>query len=88
MGWETRSVVDQRLEFCRLCALEDANVSQLCLRFGISRQTGYVWLKPVRSGEAAQGRSRRPHSSPCHSGPSQADRNARGRGAGLWTFRA
>ncbi|WP_269065820.1 helix-turn-helix domain-containing protein [Martelella mediterranea] len=50
------------MEFCRLCALEGASVSELCLRFGISRRTGYVWLKRVRSGEAAQERSRRPPS--------------------------
>ena len=56
MGWETKSVVDQRLEFCRLCALEGANVSQLCRRYGISRQTGYVWL---RACEGMQDRSRR-----------------------------
>lgn len=64
MAWETKSVVDQRLEFCRLAELEGANVSQLCLRFGISRQTGYVWLKRLGAGEAPQDRSRRPHHSP------------------------
>jgi transposase InsO family protein len=64
MAWRARSVVEERLEFCRLAALEGANVSALCARFGISRQTGYVWLKRVRAGELVDDRSRRPHSSP------------------------
>ena len=62
MGWEAKSVVDRRLAFCRLCALEGANVSQLCPRLRISRQTGYIWLKRVRSCEVSQ--DRHPHSSP------------------------
>lgn len=64
MAWEARSVVEQRLEFCRLAGLEGANVAQLCRRFGISRQTGYVWLKRLCAGEAPLDRSRRPHTSP------------------------
>lgn len=64
MVWRERSVMDERLEFCRLAGLEGANVSALCQRFGISRQTGYVWLRRLRSGEAPEDRSRRPLSSP------------------------
>ncbi|MGO6935906.1 helix-turn-helix domain-containing protein, partial [Rhizobium ruizarguesonis] len=51
MVWRSRSVVDERLEFCRLAGLEGANVSALCQRFGISRQTGYVWLRRLQAGE-------------------------------------
>ncbi|CAH0342428.1 hypothetical protein RHI9324_04151 [Rhizobium sp. CECT 9324] len=36
-------------------------MSALCERFGISRQTGYVWLKRFAAGEAVEDRSRRPH---------------------------
>ncbi|MGO6848912.1 helix-turn-helix domain-containing protein [Rhizobium leguminosarum] len=46
------------MEFCRLAALEGENVSELCQRHGISRQTGYVWprrLQPV-GGTAPVGR--------------------------------
>ncbi len=64
MAWRARSVVDERLEFCRLAGLEGANVSALCERFGISRQTGYVWLKRFAAGETVEDRSRRPHASP------------------------
>lgn len=69
MVWSARSVVDERLEFCRLAGLEGANVSALCQRFGISRQTGYVWLKRLEAGEPPQDRSRRPLTSPRRTGP-------------------
>ncbi|UHS62296.1 IS481 family transposase [Agrobacterium vaccinii] len=64
MAWRELSVLDQRREFVMLASLDGANVSALCRRFGISRQTGYVWLRRVQAGEAVQDRSRRPHSSP------------------------
>lgn len=50
---------DQRQEFVGLARQADANVSELCRRFGISRKTGYKWL----SREDLEDRSRRP----CHS---------------------
>lgn len=42
--------MDERMAFCQLAGLEGANVSALCQRFGISRQTGYVWLARLRAG--------------------------------------
>jgi transposase InsO family protein len=50
----------QREEFVRLASQADANVSELCRRYGISRKTGYKWLG---RGDLSD-RSRRPHSSP------------------------
>lgn len=64
MVWRAVSVMDQRREFVLLAGLEGANVSSLCRRFGISRQTGYVWLRRFAAGEACAERSRRPHTSP------------------------
>jgi transposase InsO family protein len=64
MVWRSVSVVDQRGEFCRLAGLEGANVSVLCARFGISRQTGYVWLARYGAGAPLTDRSRRPEHSP------------------------
>lgn len=64
MVWRDASVVDLRGEFCALAGLEGANVSALCARFGISRQTGYLWLGRQRAGEALEDRSRRPRHSP------------------------
>lgn len=53
-------MVDQREEFVHLARLPDANVSELCRRFQISRKTGYKWL----GRDSFEDRSRRPHSSP------------------------
>lgn len=64
MAWRARSVVDERLEFLRLAGLEGANVSMLCQRFGISRQTGHLWLRRLRAGEPVEDRCRRPRASP------------------------
>ncbi|RVT70170.1 helix-turn-helix domain-containing protein, partial [Agrobacterium sp. CNPSo 2736] len=64
MAWRELSVVDQRREFVMLALLEGATISALCKRFGISRQTGYVWLRRAQAGDALLDRSRRPHSSP------------------------
>jgi transposase InsO family protein len=64
MVWREASVVDLRREFCLLASLEGATVSALCAGFGISRQTGHLWLKRHRAGEPLKGRSRRPAHSP------------------------
>lgn len=65
MGWQEVSVADQRREFVLLASLEGANVSALCVRFGISRQTGHLWLRRFAAGERDfEDRSRRPRHSP------------------------
>lgn len=51
---------DQREEFVELAQRAEANISELCRRFGISRKTGYKWL----SRGDLEDRSRRPHGSP------------------------
>lgn len=65
MGWREVSVSDQRREFLALAGLADANISALCARFGISRQTGHLWLRRKAAGETGfEDHSRRPHVSP------------------------
>ena len=65
MVWREVSVADQRREFVMLASLSGANVSALCTRFGISRQTGHLWLRRFAAGERDFGdRSRRPLQSP------------------------
>jgi transposase InsO family protein len=64
MAWQTASVEHQRLEFVSLASLPGASVSALCGRFGISRQTGHLWLRRFAAGETLADRSRRPYSSP------------------------
>ena len=56
--------MQSRLEFVRLAASADANVAELCRRFGISRKTGYKWLARQRGGGDLAERSRRPLSNP------------------------
>jgi transposase InsO family protein len=58
-------VEQQREEFVRLARQPDANVSQLCRRFAISRKTGYKWL----ARDDLRDRSRCPHSSPGRTPP-------------------
>lgn len=69
MPWRELSIVDQREEFVRLALVSGANRSELCQRFGISRDKGYKWLRRYRAEGAAglSDRSRRPRSSPQHS---------------------
>lgn len=58
-------MASQRREFVILASLEGANVSVLCERFGISRETGHLWLRRHAAGESGlEDRSRRPHRSP------------------------
>jgi transposase InsO family protein len=66
MGWRESSVVEERLRFVVLANREERALKDLCAEFGISRQTGHVWLKRYRAGGATQlsDRSRRPKSSP------------------------
>ena len=60
MPWSQYTVNDQREEFVGLARQPEANVSDLCRRFQISRKTGYKWL----GREDCEDRSRRPLSSP------------------------
>lgn len=66
MGWKESDRVSERKEFVRLSSIGELNFSQLCERFGISRKTGYKWLRRFREqGEVGLAdRSRRPSSSP------------------------
>jgi transposase InsO family protein len=65
MPWEEVSIMHRRKEFVSLALSEGSNVSELCRRFGISRQTGYKWLRRAAvAGEDFRDRSRRPKRSP------------------------
>lgn len=66
MPWKVVTVMSHRKEFVSLASAEDANISELCRRFDISRKTGYKWLERFRA-EGDSGiadRSRRPKSVP------------------------
>lgn len=66
MPWNPTTEMKLREEFVNLARQENANVSELCRRFGISRTIGYKWLGRYEKGGAAAlvNRSRRPQKSP------------------------
>lgn len=67
MAWRRLNVSDQRLEFVVRASMPGACVASLCREYGVSRQTGYTWLRRYQSGGAtAVGKelSRRPQQSP------------------------
>jgi transposase InsO family protein len=66
MPWKSVSIMESRREFVRLAEQGDVTMAELCRRFGISRQTGYEYLRRHREGGdvGLEDRSRRPLSSP------------------------
>ena len=66
MPWRELSIMDQRGEFVRLASAAGANRSELCRRFGVSRDKGYKWLKryAAEGRDGLADRSRRPLHSP------------------------
>ena len=48
MPWAEQSIMNQRLSFIAACLRQEEAMSQLCLRHGISRKTGYKWLSRYR----------------------------------------
>lgn len=49
MPWRECSAMDQKMRFVCDCLAAEASMTVLCERYGISRQTGYVWLGRYRS---------------------------------------
>ena len=70
MPWRECSTMSSREEFLTLAEQPGVSFSQLCERFGISRKTGYKWLRRYREGGVGglADRSRRPQHSPGRSG--------------------
>jgi transposase len=68
MPWHTSDLVQQREAFVKLADVGEEYFSRLCLSFGISRVTGYRWLRRYRLADKASAalkdRNRGPHSSP------------------------
>jgi len=71
MPWKQMEVQEQRVEFVVRALRGREPLVQLCHEFGISRPTGYLWVKRYREGgvEAIAERSRRPHQSPTQTAP-------------------
>ena len=69
MPWKDWTAMSQRLEFVMLAQAEGANISGLCRRYGVSRKSGYKWIRRFGGGgkEGLSDRSRRPRNSPARS---------------------
>ena len=67
MPWKETDVMQERIAFVVEAAGGTESISALCRRYGISRKTGYKWLKRYREvktlSELSEA-SRRPHTSP------------------------
>lgn len=71
MPWRTESVMDQRVEFVLRAAQGEETITELCRDYGISRPTGYLWLKRYEAAGSVTGlaeHSRRPLHSPQRTG--------------------
>lgn len=66
MPWKDLTAMSQRIMFIKETKLEGVNISSLCRKYGISRKTGYKWIKREFEGglEGLVDASRRPKNSP------------------------
>lgn len=60
MPWKEKTVEELRKEFVE-AATSCSNFSSLCREFGITRATGYKWVKRYEKDEPLSDRSRRPN---------------------------
>ena len=66
MPWRTSNLEQQREQFVTLAASKSECISSLCVAFGVSRPTGYYWLKRAQESRTDKfaNLSRRPHRLP------------------------
>ena len=66
MAWKTMDIQEQRVRFVVAAAQGTQGLRSLCAEFGISRPTGYLWLRRYQEFgvRGIAERSRRPHRSP------------------------
>lgn len=77
MPWNEVDVQEQRMRFVMRAFGRKERLAVLCREFGISRPTGYLWLRryeQARSLRALQERSRRPQRSPRRTAQAQEQR--------------
>lgn len=60
MPWKETTVKMSREDFAKQATEGKKNISRLCREFGISRPTGYKWLRRYQNGEDLGNRSRAP----------------------------
>lgn len=60
MPWECKTVNEKRMEFVVKAVAKEDSLSALCREYGISRPTGYKWLKRYSEGEQLYDRPHTP----------------------------
>lgn len=75
MAWENLKVENQRLQLINEYLRNEASMTDLCNKFGISRKTAYKWVDRFREygQEGLQDLSRAPHNAKQHFTPEQID---------------
>lgn len=63
MPWKATSVMDEKVQFIADCLQGEEPMTVLCERYGISRETGYVWKRRYAAygAQGLEDRSRAPH---------------------------
>jgi transposase InsO family protein len=77
MPWKETDAMSERIRFVVAALSGVGTVSDLCCHYGISRKTGYKWIRRYRevgSLAALSEQSRRPHRSPRKTAPEIEDR--------------
>lgn len=66
MPWKETYVTNERVQFIAACQKREETMTDLCLRFGISRRVGYKWMERYRIEQldGLKDRSRAPHTHP------------------------
>lgn len=66
MPWKEELLMDQRTQFVSEYLRDSLSFTELCLRYHISRKTGYKWIHryQLEGPSGLLDRSRRPHTSP------------------------
>src|SRR5205085_62738 len=66
MPWKVGTMSELRLNFVQEVLVLKGGLTASCRKYGLSRKTGYKWLRRYRAGGTAQlgDQSRRPHRSP------------------------
>jgi transposase InsO family protein len=67
MPWKVQGVMEQRVAFVIAVQQQDKSMAEVCREFGISRPTGYLWVRRYEEAHSLLGlveHSRRPHRSP------------------------
>jgi transposase InsO family protein len=70
MAWKKVLPMDERARFVLEVEKGDMNIAELCRRYGVSRKTGYKWIRRYRAEglEGIRERGSRPHRCPHKTG--------------------